>query len=242
MSAQFTVLILTEDAAGWNVIRTIVQRSLHEIDPQAVTWPAERWVRPSDPKVAVAARGSNWKNEAHPDRRSLVRTIATHLLRRDGFVVFHFDGDETWSNRARSENVAKWSHFTLLVEQHIRQLKADSAIAARALSRLIRLTPFYCVESWLYLATPSLLSDCSGRHGGAHHAEIEERSRKPHEIEEVVAPWKVWCAGKAANDQLASEFPVKVAYELGRSFHETLERLMACADLVSAMKATRPEW
>ena len=38
-------------------------------------------------------------------RATALRTIATKLGRKDGFVLFHIDGDQTWTERRSSENV-----------------------------------------------------------------------------------------------------------------------------------------
>lgn len=242
MKPSFTVLVLTEDAAGQDVVRTVVTKALQFVDPQANLRPEERWLRP-DAKVELAMRGSYWKStsEAHePDRRALLRAIATHLLRSSfGFVVFHFDGDERWSRRKHSENVDKWAGFRVLVEQHVRQVKSDADIARSALARLLAVTPFYCMESWLYLATSTLLDLCSEDHKGRHHAEINHRSRVPRAIEELVRPWEVWCAGKAANPRLAARFDAETAHDLQQSFYETVERMVACSELIEALRSTR---
>lgn len=127
-SPPFTVLVLTEDKAGWEVVRTVIRKALEEIDPKARVWPEELWVRPSS-AVAQAARGSYWKSTSERDqagRRALIREITTHLLRPGGFVIFHFDGDEPWSKRQDSENVSKWEDFGLLVTQNIQQRKGGA--------------------------------------------------------------------------------------------------------------------
>ncbi len=243
MLAKFTVLILTEDKAGWEVVRTIVGKSFQEIDPEANVWPDDLWSRPTE-KAARAARGSYWKSTAErdePDRRELIREITTHLLRPRGFVVFHFDGDEPWSRRGHSENVAKWSRFCVHVAQNIQQHRKDPELVSDTLSRLLRVTPFYCMESWLYLATNSVLAECTSSHGAAHHDVIRALASVTSQIAEVVQPWKAWCLGKTANDRLVHSFPTMEAYELQQSFHETMERMMACADLVEALKSTRRE-
>ena len=242
MTSPFTVLILTEDKAGWDVVRTIVRKSFQEMDPAAIVWPEDRWARPAA-KVARAARGSYWKSKSEHDqaeRRELIREITTHLLRPAGFVAFHFDGDEPWSQRHQSENVAEWAHFCVLVAQNIQQRETDATIGERALSRLFAVTPFYCIESWLYVATDALLAACTAEHGAVHHEDIRKRSQALHGIEEQVQPWKLWCVGKSANERLAAQLPVAVAYGLGQSLHETLERMMACDELVRALKAARP--
>ena len=60
---------------------------------------------PPEARLRRSLTANKWKSQSVEDqflRTELNRTIATHLLRPDGFVIFHFDGDTCYRERASS--------------------------------------------------------------------------------------------------------------------------------------------
>ena len=109
-------------------------------------------------------------------RTTALRTIATKLGREDGFVLFHIDGDRTWTDRATSENEAK---FDKIVVARVRQLlqgrPGSTAEDAEArLSRLFPVMPFYSIEAWLYQHTAVAIRLCCEKYNGRDVGKFEE--------------------------------------------------------------------
>lgn len=209
---------------------------------------------PPEGRHRDAISGNRWKSQQPRDRRfisSLAEAVAGHLVRPNAFVLFHFDGDQVHSQRSQSENVRAFeTRFRTFVEQmlmsppllsHPAAASADSRIPRRrlsdaevqeAMSRLIPLTPFYCVEAWTYYNTSRLRGLCASH----HHAVIDEWERSPGATEELEQPWSKISAGKAHNRVLAEEgFPARRALEAKKSFADAVDLLRANTQLMASL-------
>ncbi|MEQ1507908.1 MAG: hypothetical protein ABMB14_37110 [Myxococcota bacterium] len=246
-----SVLVLTEDGSddAHATLVALLKKLLRRVDDACRT---DR-IR-FDPQGEAERRytvANAWKGDGPSDRASraaarfrlidLYRTIATRLLEQDppGFVVFHLDGDTTWSNRHTSENVQKFSarivhHVELLVEQR------DPTRAASAMDRLLPLVPFYSIEAWLYQNLSEMRGLCAAL----------------GDPPELVAQIGAWTTDRASLDEVAkikdqcrlsdrhnrrlaeAAWPAADAEGAGRSFHAAVVRFRGSAELRTALAAT----
>jgi len=107
-------LVLVGDSArdAPETLQNLAKAMFKLIDPGVDTRPARlRFDPPTSSGVARICHAERWKSTAPGSRKDLVdlfRTIATYLLREDGFVVFHLDADVPWGSRATSVNVERF--------------------------------------------------------------------------------------------------------------------------------------
>jgi hypothetical protein len=196
---------------------------------------------PPEPRLRRSLTANKWKSQSAADqflRTELVRTIATHLLRPDGFVIFHFDGDTPYRDRAASTNAAQFGpQIVTRVTQLLRGQRPDDE-AARLVQKLIAYVPHYCVEAWTYYNLPVLEELCRAQSGGRDDPVLATWKAAPAEIEEVEQPWRLVSAGKAHNRTLAERaYPADVALDAGKSFHATVFALLDNSQLVAALEA-----
>lgn len=256
--AALSVLVLTEDTASdaRTTLEALARKIFLLIDPSCQTHRI-RFEPPESEAVQRALRGNLWKS-AEPrdqnDRRALIGYIATKLLEGPrSFVLFHIDGDRPWSEREQSENVTKFGQF---IERDVRQFiehRRQLALAAGprrgivggelvpALDQLIRVTPHYSIEAWLFQnATVALRlcaehPSCRGAHADLIRAWQDDRGL----LDEISKPKDALCFGATQNAALAqSGFPTEEVYRAGKSFEETVNRALECTNLVAALRAT----
>lgn len=186
-----------------------------------------------------------------------------------GFVLFHFDGDCPWSKRKKGfKSLEKFETFVLqfvenVVEDALRSRHAVitkptgerrpprkkksserpdiSAARAKAMSRLIRLTPFYTIEAWLYQNTVEARRLCQKNHCGRHLDKIASWEADRGKLDELSKNIKdeLPCLKKAHNHHLAAtNFPYREVQRVGKSYAETVTRLRECPDLPAALART----
>lgn len=254
---RLSFLILTEDSASdaCKPIEALVKRMLLLVDPATQTQRIE--FEPRDEAARLAMRGANWKSKpddfGHPKLVLLGRIIAAKLLEDSdgpGFVLFHIDGDRVWAERDSSDNVQKFPGF---VRDYVAQ-GLDAALRKRrdkpldeealanvkeaALARLLRLTPFWCIEAWLYQNTALVHRLCEER-CGAHLDQIKGWSEDRGALDEVSTPKKAMCFGSQHNAELArSQFPAEAVFAADKSYAEAVMALVECADLCAALART----
>lgn len=185
-----------------------------------------------------------------------------------GFVLFHFDGDCAWSKRKREcQNINKFEAFVVrFVEQvvvdtlHSEHEKAVqlavaaagptkkkasrrpdiTAAKAMAMSRLIRLTPFYSIEAWLFQNTVEARRLCQKSRCGRHLEKIAGWESARGMLDELPKiKDELPCLEDRHNHQLAAtSFPYHEAESAGKSYAETVARLRECPDLPAALART----
>jgi len=212
---------------------------------------------PEEPSEEQAMRGTVWKSDGRkPIEREqqvrLLRYIVRRLCQPNTFVLFHVDGDRPWASRKTSENIAKFEQLTRVALPQIldrpriparprRSREADTAPTTPKLpvEHLLLLSPFRSVEAWLYQNLERAIAICRREHGGQHIAALKTWETQRSEFDELPAPEKALCLGKAHNRELASQgFPARVTYEVGKSFAESVDRLKACEALCVALERT----
>ena len=117
-----------------------------------------------------------------------------------------------------------------------------SAHDKEAIMRRIHLVlPYWCIESWLYQNTTAGRALCHKHHRGLHADLFEHWEQYREELDEVDKPKDQVCFGSKHNHELASQgFPARAVHAVGKSFHETVERLRSSPGLVAALAATHP--
>lgn len=170
----------------------------------------------------------------------------------NSFVLFHIDGDRPWRERHTSENTEKFQKFRATLPQVADRGRANNPrpsvnVGAHNesppelhLEHLLLICPFRSVEAWLYQNIRVALDLCTREHKGAHVAKLQGWEEQRAELDELPAPEKALCLGKMFNLELATRgFPARAAYDVKKSFAESVDRLRDCAALVEALVLTR---
>lgn len=240
MAPVASIRLFPEDKAkgSHQAIIRLLQRMLLQIDPYTQTQRIP--IEPTDDDdMVLVMRANRWKEKGGvgaDDRRRLIRTIATELLRGDNhFVAVHIDGDRRWGERATSENLQKWSRQ---VERPLRDLIRDRRGAEHvgpAMSRLFLVTPFYSLEAWTYQHTREARARCCGRHA----EEIEGWAHDRGLLDEVLKPKEHLCLEDMHNAELASgRYPADEVLRAGKSWWLTAFGLASSPDLRRALRAS----
>lgn len=195
---------------------------------------------PPESRLRWSLTANKWKSRSAADqflRTDLLKTIATHMLRPEGFVIFHFDGDTPYRERTASPNLEQFSRQIVEpVSQLLRQKRTDQE-AARIAQKLIVYIPHYCVEAWTYYNLPVLEETCRARVGARDDSILAAWKATPSEIEEVEQPWSMVSAGKDHNRALAERaYPAAVAFDAGKSFSDTVVSLQNNQQLVAVLQ------
>jgi len=233
-------LVLSEDGSHDAVpsIIALTKRMCQLVVPALAT---HRLIfQPPEPRLRRSLTANKWKSRSVQDQRlrtDLLQTIAAHLSRPDGFVVFHFDGDTCYRERASSPNPEQFARQIVApVSQLLRQRRTDEE-AARIAQKLIAYVPHYCVEAWTYYNLPVLADICRTQASARDAQTLAAWQAAPAEIEEVEKPWSLVSAGKDHNRSLAERaYPAEIAFDAGKSFADTVLALRNNPQLVAALE------
>ncbi|WP_438030873.1 hypothetical protein [Sorangium sp. So ce233] len=257
--ARLSIVILTEDSGedGRATVEALVGRMLDLVVPGYGRHRVD--FLPSEPREEEAMRGNVWKTDGrnpreHERRIRLLRYIARKLLLPDTFVVFHVDGDRPWAERNASENIAKFERRVLTQLPHVverahanvsrARLRSKDALEPPApalpLEHLLLVCPFRSIEAWLYQNVRRASEICRREHGGRHVGDIEAWDGMREKLDELPAPDQSLCLKKSYNLELASHgFPAQLAYDVRKSFAESVDRMGRCGALRDALERTR---
>ncbi|WP_437651113.1 hypothetical protein [Sorangium sp. So ce362] len=257
--ARLSIVILTEDSGrdGRATVEALVGRMLEVVVPGYGRHRVD--FLPSEPMEEEAMRGNVWKTDGknpreHERRVRLLKYIARKLLSPGTFVIFHIDGDRPWAERDTSENIAKFDRKVLMQLPQVvdrgranaprtrLRTKGDAEPPAPVLQieHLLLVCPFRSIEAWLYQNVRRASEICRREHGGRHVGDIEAWEGKRAELDELPAPDQALCLKKAHNMELASRgFPAQLAYDVRKSFAESVDRMGRCGALRAALERTR---
>lgn len=256
-AAGLSIVILTEDSGkdGRATVEALARRMLHLIVPSFGSHRVH--FIPRAPGEEEAMRGNVWKTDGknpqdHERRVRLLRYLVRKLAQPDTFVLFHIDGDRPWAERHTSENTAK---FERLVRAALPQVadrgrangprtkaraQANAAPPPLRLEHLLLICPFRSIEAWLYQNLRVAMDICGREHHGSHVTALQAWEERREELDELPAPEQAVCLGKAFNLELATRgFPAAEAYEVKKSFAESVDRLRECGALLRALEPTR---
>jgi hypothetical protein len=242
-------LILSEDGSPSVVptiaalARALCAQLVTGIDRQRLTF------EPPVDSHRTAMSGNRWKSREPRDQRiitDLVGLIAGQLASDNGFVIFHFDGDRPYADRAKAENPGTFRNqickkvLELLRSPPVRATAAaapNTEQANQLLSKLLVFTPYYCIEAWTYYNTAMLRRLCNPNDQviiDSWHAGATEELSKPAEHISV---------GKDHNRSLAEQqFPTKLAIAAKKSFADTFDQLRENSALLAALQPLKFPW
>lgn len=241
-----TILLLTEDSGGdahathAALLRAMLRLVAPGHDASRVA------VDPADEKQRAVMRGNRWdsgKAAQEPERRALVRSIATRICQNNlHFVAFHYDGDRPWAERG---GCPRHAVFAQKILTPVRQLVAnvrDGAQQRKALARVVTLVPHHSVEAWLYQNTSAARGLCVRHHDGRDAERFDAWEADRGALDEVEKPKEATTLADRHNRELAEDgFPAATVYGVGKSFHAAVEALRACDDLRGALVALTPK-
>jgi len=166
LKAQF--LLVSEDGgqATRDALKRLLERMCELVVPRSHT--RREWSLLGQSEQH-AVNGFGWRDRSVRNARTeLLRRVARHLARADGYVFFHFDADVTWprGKEVAPDSVAQ-SDFDVFkddVRNHLDALgKREGVQVDHAwLEKLIPVVPYFEIESWLF----------SEHHGGSGRSAI----------------------------------------------------------------------
>lgn len=240
-----TILVLTEDASGGAhaTIVTLLKKTFNLLVTGTGTHRID--FQPQSEREHRVMHGNGWKSRKHRDLVDLRRTIANKLLEDEGgvpgFVVFHFDGDRPWSERAGAENPSLFEErigepVRMLVRDTLARFGRETEVPHR-LHRLVRLIPFYSIEAWLFQNLEALRRLCCG--SPEHTALLTEWQANPASIDDTRKPKEALsCVGSSHNADLARGFPAEQALGAGASYDASVTRMLESEALLAALAKT----
>jgi uncharacterized protein YjiS (DUF1127 family) len=190
-----------------------------------------------NPSFAGPIRAGNaWRSQrSHHEhlRVKLRRLLADQLLKPEGFVLFHFDGDRPWSRRSESTTTRQF-------EEHVRaqvitMLSSYNIREAFVRERMHTLVPFYSLEAWIYQNTDTAIAlcsaSCSQEQRAKHRPNWIKYSEDRSLLDELDRPKDTLCLGDNHNQELADGFPWRDVLGARTSFLESVMGLMQSAPL-----------
>jgi hypothetical protein len=239
-----SLLVLTEDQGNdaHATVTEVVKRMLRLAVPGYQTHRLN--FEPRDKEAQQAIRGARWKSTDARDQQALTelfRTITTRLLRGDGFVFFHVDGDRPWSQRETSENVAKFTEIVRArVHQNMLYARRSPEEAERHLQRLFLIAPFYSIEAWAYQNTEVAVRLCNALHQGRDVERFEAWKLDRAALDEVVNPKKETCLRAGHNLELVGAgYPADEVFNAERSYGQCVLDLLNSVELMELLEKTK---
>jgi hypothetical protein len=246
-SKVLSILVLSEDSSSeaYDTVCALAKEMLKLLVPGVQTDRVGFKPR-EDENARQALKGSYWKSQNSLDQpalRLLIRTIATELLKPDGFVLYHIDGDQIWSERASSENEREFRKRILqpvqaALHQALSKQPRPETTAEKRIKRLRLLMPFYSIEAWLYQNTREALRLCMEEGCKLCQPKLAKWEQSRASLDEEWQPKKALCLRGKYNSHLASGFPASAVYEAGASFTHAMMDLLDCDELTAKLELT----
>lgn len=261
-----SILVLTEDSGkhAHDTMVALCKKMLQLVEPACQTQRIE--FEPAREGARHVVNANRWKSgKKHRELVDLVKTIATKIGERDGFVFFHVDGDCAWTRRGatdfvetleklktleRLETIETLEKFKTLIVRPLRDLLLTSGVRGQPMSahgvdsllaRLRLVVPFYSMEAWLYQNIDVAIALCREHHGGKDADRFARWKERRHELDELEQPKQQICLHDKHNKELAeTAYPARVVYDVGASFAATVDSLRACDPLRLALRAIAP--
>lgn len=247
-SKVLSVMVLTEDAAkdAYDTVRALAREMLKLLVPSVQTDRIN--FKPLEDENARRAMHANlWKSTRpldQPSIRLLIRTIVTELLKPDGFVLYHIDGDRTWAEHASSDNVRQFHERMLppiqaALRHELGKPQISESAQAERMKRLCLVVPFYSIEAWLYQNTREAIRLCVEEGCGQCPPKLEAWKLSRAGLDEVPKPKETLCLRDRYNAHLArSGFPSIEVFEAGASFSHAVTDMLDCTEFLAALERT----
>lgn len=240
--SEVAVLVLTEDSSKWAfaTLEQVCRHIFNLITPQVETGD---WLSfaPATAAGREAMTSNMWKSKQPRDQHKILRLcrdIATHLLRDDGLVCFHFDGDTTWTS-GKSENLERFEEVIRAKVRAIVRGELNDQLDARVdyvMSKLVHVAPFYSIETWLFANVARL------RKLGANEAILTEWEEDLAKLDAIEQPKRLVRVSPRDYPELARDLNAAALYQLESSFCATVNRTGASASLVVRLRQHWPTW
>lgn len=236
-------MVLTEDSGSdaYDTVQGLVREMLKLLVP-SVRMNRVDFKPLAEEGARRAMQANNWKSGKplyEQARRLLIRSIITELLKPQGFVLYHIDGDVPWSRHDTSENVRKFLECMFPpIEAGVRSQRPLEV--EMRMKRLRLLVPFYSIESWLYQHTVEARRLCAEEGCGRCQSRLAEWEADRASLDDVLKPkTTTLCLEGRFNKQLAGAgFPADEVFKANASFARAVEELMDCNDLTAALERT----
>lgn len=247
MSDTLRFLILSEDSGAhatevvWKLLLNLLRQVRRDFREDRLL---------HVPLVADASRlvyANLWKSDRanHNQLVALTRELATILVDEKGWVVWHIDGDCTWSEHTSNDplklTLQKFDHVIKeRVRNQLRRQKPDMAEDAIdvCLNKLILLRPHYSIEAWLYQAIDPLLKLYVTNGQSSHPDTIQLREvyqHDPSSLEEVPKIKDKFWVRSAFNLELASHVKGQVLQNAQKSLAQAVQDLKQAPGLLAAL-------
>ncbi len=241
-------MVLTEDsgAGAYDTVHALAKEMFKLLVPGVRTDRID--FKPlKDENARRAMRGTDWKSTNpldQPNIRLLIRSIITELLKDDGFVLYHIDGDRPWSEHNSSENVREF-HSRILppieagVRTYFQRQSHASEVPGERMKRFCLLVPFYSIEAWVYQNIREARRLCEETGCKRCHEKLADWEKNRASLDEVIKPKAELCFKDKHNAHLASSgFPAQEVYDAKASFEHAVMKLLECDELTALLERT----
>lgn len=222
MRPRFSIALLSEDRSEHTRmgLQAILEKLLRRFEDDGFTPRVE--IVPADPKLRPILIANRWRSTQPRDeaeKRELWKYLARKIAEPGGFVVFHYDGDTPWSERAESPARAQFDReIRRRVEQAlVASPRVPREAVAGYLGRIIECVPFYSVEAWTYQATARATALCGEKYRGVDAQKFEAWGRDRTLLDDLPKPKKQSCLEDAHNADLGKHVPVWDVVQAGCS-------------------------
>jgi len=247
LTKRISIMVLTEDSGydAYDTVLTLVKEMLKLLVPDVHTHRIH-FTPLKEENARRAMRGTDWKSTKallQPSIKLLIRSIITELLKDDGFVLYHIDGDCPWSEQASSENVSTFQKcmsqpIEAGVLEHLQKNQRAGEFEER-MKRFRLLVPFYSIEAWLYQNTREAQHLCTEQGCGRCLEKVATWEQARASLDEVLRPKEELCLRSKHNAHLASSgFPTREVFDANASFTSAVMNLLDCKSLTSALERT----
>lgn len=214
-------IVLTEDSGSdsFAVVSGVLKKIFHFIDPSCRTHTLN--LHPTENSVQEIVHANIWKSDAkeHRDKIGELHRYLARQVAMGNVIFFHFDGDVAWARRLESENVIKFSKR--IRAEVLKLLSANPKTrdnAKECIDRLVEMTPFYSIESWLFQNIDRAKMICLHNKYDKDINEFYYFEKNRHDVDEVLEIKNKMSFTSKHNFELVNGFPVDIVYSLNKSF------------------------
>jgi hypothetical protein len=236
-------MVLTEDSGSgaYDTVLALVKEMFKQIDPYLQSQRIG-FTPLADAVARRAMHGNLWKSTKplnEPHKRLLVRSIINELLKEEGFVLYHIDGDCPWSAFGSSVNAQQFREAMLPPVQAGLMSRLGGEASEQRMARFLLLVPCYSIEAWLFQNTREAKRLCATEGCGTCLPQLTDWEENRASLDEVSQPKEALCLRDKYNAQLAtSSYPAKEAFAANASFAATIMSLLECEPLTTALAKT----
>lgn len=245
--SEVAALLISEDGSKWafDTLEGLCWSMFDLLTPRLTRGP---WLSfaPVNEAARAAVTANMWQSKRSRDTHKILRlceAIANQLLRPDGFVFFHVDGDVIWGE-GESRNITRFDTIIRakvreLVRGHISKNHTGEFPEVRldaVMSKLILLSPHYSIETWLFANVRRL------RELGAPAHILDNWERDLTILDRTTKPKDELPLSTREYPTLAHMLASDALYQLGTSFTAAIHDAGACGCLLVRLRRHWPDW